>query len=237
VAFRSSRAEQLEVPSPVATGPGGLLAVLIRIRYSATYNIVGHIVGQNTVLANRTYNIVGHVVYDIVCQTCDIVRSRPGPRSESASEVSKNLKPIFAPFSASEFGQHLCSHSALESIHWMELSNVCPMDKNPNVPAEIRLKCEENGIIQLNVGGHYFSTTRETLSAAGQSFFSGLISGSFGILRDSQGCMFIDRDRTSPSCAQIRSSIWFQIDPQSPESTLFCHLSQYASNREEFLIF
>ena len=44
-----------------------------RIRYSATYDIVGHIVGQNTVLANRTYDIVGHIVYDIVCQTYDIV--------------------------------------------------------------------------------------------------------------------------------------------------------------------
>ena len=44
-----------------------------RIRYSATYDIVGHIVGQNTVLANRTYDIVGHIVYDIVGQTYYIV--------------------------------------------------------------------------------------------------------------------------------------------------------------------
>jgi hypothetical protein len=44
-----------------------------RIRYIATYDIVGHIVGQDTVLANRTYDIVGHIVYDIVCQTYDIV--------------------------------------------------------------------------------------------------------------------------------------------------------------------
>jgi hypothetical protein len=42
-------------------------------RYSATYDIVGHIVGQDTVLANRTYDIIGHIVYDIVCQTYDIV--------------------------------------------------------------------------------------------------------------------------------------------------------------------
>jgi hypothetical protein len=39
----------------------------------ATYDIVGHIVGQDTVLGNRTYDIVGHIVYDIVCQTYDIV--------------------------------------------------------------------------------------------------------------------------------------------------------------------
>ncbi len=45
-----------------------------RIQYSATYDIVGHIVGQNnTVLANRAYDIVGHIVYNIVCQTYDIV--------------------------------------------------------------------------------------------------------------------------------------------------------------------
>jgi hypothetical protein len=44
-----------------------------RIRYLATYDIVGHIVGRDTVLANRTYDIVGHIVYDIVCQTYNIV--------------------------------------------------------------------------------------------------------------------------------------------------------------------
>ena len=44
-----------------------------RIRYLATYDIVGHIVGRDTVLANRTYDIVRHIVYDIVCQTYDIV--------------------------------------------------------------------------------------------------------------------------------------------------------------------
>jgi uncharacterized membrane protein YuzA (DUF378 family) len=44
-----------------------------RIRYSATYDFVGHIVGQNTVLANHTYDVVGHIVYDIVSQTYDFV--------------------------------------------------------------------------------------------------------------------------------------------------------------------
>lgn len=76
------------------------------------------------------------------------------------------------------------------------------MDSSKDIVSEInadrahdpRVICEENGILQLNVGGQYFSTTRETLSAAGHSFFSGLISGSFGILRDSKGCVFIDRD-------------------------------------------
>jgi hypothetical protein len=49
------------------------LNLRFQIRYSATYDIVGHIVGQNTVLGNRAYDIVSHIVYDIVCQTHDIV--------------------------------------------------------------------------------------------------------------------------------------------------------------------
>ena len=44
-----------------------------RIRYLATYDIVGNIVGRDTVLANRTYDIVRPIVYDVVCQTYDIV--------------------------------------------------------------------------------------------------------------------------------------------------------------------
>ena len=44
-----------------------------RIRYLKTYDIVGHIVGRDTVLANRTYDIVRPVVSDVVCQTYDIV--------------------------------------------------------------------------------------------------------------------------------------------------------------------
>ena len=44
-----------------------------RIRYLETYDIVGHIVGRDTVLANRTYDIVRPIVCDVVCQTYDIV--------------------------------------------------------------------------------------------------------------------------------------------------------------------
>ena len=44
-----------------------------RIRYLETYDIVGNIVGRDTVLANRTYDIVRPIVYDVVCQTYDIV--------------------------------------------------------------------------------------------------------------------------------------------------------------------
>lgn len=51
-----------------------------------------------------------------------------------------------------------------------------------------------SGVMEINVGGQTFSTTRETLEAAGTSFFSGLISGNFGVQRDSKGHIFIDRD-------------------------------------------
>mmetsp|Transcript_24989 Transcript_24989/g.48566 ORF Transcript_24989/g.48566 Transcript_24989/m.48566 type:complete len:214 (-) Transcript_24989:6-647(-) len=50
------------------------------------------------------------------------------------------------------------------------------------------------GIIELNVGGQVFSTTRDTLMSAGDSFFSSLVGGEFGVHRDSKGLPFIDRD-------------------------------------------
>eukprot|EP00960_Hanusia_phi_P017591 517967-Hanusia_phi.AAC.1 len=51
-----------------------------------------------------------------------------------------------------------------------------------------------NKIIHLNVGGQFFSTSRETLEAAGPSFFSVLIGGNFGGQKDAKGNLFIDRD-------------------------------------------
>jgi len=50
------------------------------------------------------------------------------------------------------------------------------------------------GIIELNVGGQVFSTTRDTLMSAGDSFFSSLVGGDFGVHRDTRGLPFIDRD-------------------------------------------
>ena len=49
-------------------------------------------------------------------------------------------------------------------------------------------------IVNLNVGGTIFSTSRETLSAGGDSFFASLISENFKVERDQHNNIFIDRD-------------------------------------------
>ncbi|CAM9505927.1 unnamed protein product [Lampetra fluviatilis] len=49
-------------------------------------------------------------------------------------------------------------------------------------------------IIQLNVGGTRFSTSRQTLTWVPDSFFSSLLSGRISTLRDETGAIFIDRD-------------------------------------------
>jgi len=52
----------------------------------------------------------------------------------------------------------------------------------------------QNEIVELNIGGHKFSTTKSTLLSSGSSFFSGLISGRIPSLQDNNGAFFIDRD-------------------------------------------
>ncbi|XP_069089993.1 BTB/POZ domain-containing protein KCTD3 [Pleurodeles waltl] len=49
-------------------------------------------------------------------------------------------------------------------------------------------------IIELNVGGTRFSTSRQTLMWIPDSFFSSLLSGRISTLRDETGAIFIDRD-------------------------------------------
>ncbi|RNA21503.1 BTB POZ domain-containing KCTD3 [Brachionus plicatilis] len=49
-------------------------------------------------------------------------------------------------------------------------------------------------IINLNVGGQKFSTSRQTLCSVPDSFFSSLMSGRIPSCRDEQGYIFIDRD-------------------------------------------
>uniref|UniRef100_A0A8C6SRX7 BTB/POZ domain-containing protein KCTD3 n=1 Tax=Neogobius melanostomus TaxID=47308 RepID=A0A8C6SRX7_9GOBI len=52
-------------------------------------------------------------------------------------------------------------------------------------------------IIQLNVGGTRFCTSRQTLMWIPDSFFSSLLSGRISTLRDETGAIFIDRDPTA----------------------------------------
>jgi hypothetical protein len=49
-------------------------------------------------------------------------------------------------------------------------------------------------IINLNVGGTKFSTSRQTLTCVSDSFFTTMLSGRIPTCRDETGAMFIDRD-------------------------------------------
>ena len=49
-------------------------------------------------------------------------------------------------------------------------------------------------IVRLNVGGTRFSTSRQTLTWVGDSFFTGLLSFRMTSQRDESGALFIDRD-------------------------------------------
>jgi len=49
-------------------------------------------------------------------------------------------------------------------------------------------------IINLNVGGQRFSTSRQTLTWIPDTFFTSLLSGRIPSLRDESGALFIDRD-------------------------------------------
>ncbi|XP_060588703.1 BTB/POZ domain-containing protein KCTD3-like isoform X1 [Ruditapes philippinarum] len=49
-------------------------------------------------------------------------------------------------------------------------------------------------IIQLNVGGKRFATSKETLTWIQDSFFTSLLSGRISSLKDDNGAIFIDRD-------------------------------------------
>ena len=55
-------------------------------------------------------------------------------------------------------------------------------------------KSTEDEIINLNVGGKRFSTSRQTLTSIGDTFFTALLSGRISSLKDSSGAIFVDRD-------------------------------------------
>lgn len=51
-----------------------------------------------------------------------------------------------------------------------------------------------SGLVELNVGGKLYTTTKQTLQHSG--FLRALTSGSFGVQRDANGRIFVDRDAT-----------------------------------------
>jgi hypothetical protein len=48
-------------------------------------------------------------------------------------------------------------------------------------------------MVELNIGGRRFTTTRTTLAARGENFFTILLSGRIGAVRDKEGAYFVDR--------------------------------------------
>ncbi len=58
-----------------------------------TYDIVGHIVGQDTVLANRTYDIIGHVVIEISLEIVFFVNAWHSFRLQETEADSADERP------------------------------------------------------------------------------------------------------------------------------------------------
>jgi hypothetical protein len=50
-----------------------------------------------------------------------------------------------------------------------------------------------SGIVHLNVGGQLFIATLSTLSVRGDNFFSSLLSGYIGVVKDEQGRIYVNR--------------------------------------------
>jgi len=54
----------------------------------------------------------------------------------------------------------------------------------------------QKNMVKLNVGGHMFATSRDTLLAYPKSMLATMFSGHFGLEQDDTGAYFIDRDGT-----------------------------------------
>ncbi|XP_072217033.1 SH3KBP1-binding protein 1-like [Excalfactoria chinensis] len=81
-------------------------------------------------------------------------------------------------------------------------------------------------VVELNVGGRRFSTSRQTLTWVPDSFFSSLLSGRISTLRDETGAIFIDRDPTifAPILNFLRTK---ELDPGAVSPSLLLHEAQF----------
>ncbi|XP_074990432.1 SH3KBP1-binding protein 1 [Calonectris borealis] len=81
-------------------------------------------------------------------------------------------------------------------------------------------------VVQLNVGGKRFSTSRQTLTWISDSFFSSLLSGRISTLKDETGAIFIDRDPTvfAPILNFLRTK---ELDPRGVSISLLLHEAQF----------
>ncbi|KAM9326986.1 SH3KBP1-binding protein 1 [Gastrophryne carolinensis] len=81
-------------------------------------------------------------------------------------------------------------------------------------------------VIHLNVGGKRFSTSRQTLTWASDTFFSSLLSGRISSLRDETGAIFIDRDPTvfAPILNFLRTK---ELDTRGVNISLLLHEAEF----------
>ncbi|XP_068766206.1 SH3KBP1-binding protein 1 isoform X1 [Struthio camelus] len=81
-------------------------------------------------------------------------------------------------------------------------------------------------VVQLNVGGKRFSTSRQTLTWISDSFFSSLLSGRISTLKDETGAIFIDRDPTvfAPILNFLRTK---ELDPRGVSISLLLHEAEF----------
>ncbi|KAM3829432.1 LOW QUALITY PROTEIN: SH3KBP1-binding protein 1 [Vipera latastei] len=82
------------------------------------------------------------------------------------------------------------------------------------------------GLVQLNVGGRRFCTSRQTLAWVPDSFFSSLLSGRISSLRDETGAIFIDRDPDlfAPILNFLRCK---ELDLRGSDVSLLLHEAQF----------
>ncbi|XP_044281358.1 SH3KBP1-binding protein 1 isoform X2 [Varanus komodoensis] len=81
-------------------------------------------------------------------------------------------------------------------------------------------------LVQLNVGGRRFSTSRQTLTWIPDSFFSSLLSGRISTLKDDTGAIFIDRDPDAfaPILNFLRTK---ELDVRKTNLSLLLHEAQF----------
>uniref|UniRef100_A0A8D0BAR9 BTB/POZ domain-containing protein KCTD3 n=1 Tax=Salvator merianae TaxID=96440 RepID=A0A8D0BAR9_SALMN len=81
-------------------------------------------------------------------------------------------------------------------------------------------------LVQLNVGGRRFSTSRQTLTWIPDSFFSSLLSGRISTLKDDRGAIFIDRDPDifAPILNFLRTK---ELDVRRTNVSLLLHEAQF----------
>ncbi|VDK79472.1 unnamed protein product, partial [Onchocerca ochengi] len=101
---------------------------------------------------------------------------------------ANNLRTIAFPcISTGVYGypnDDACNVVVTSVLAWLE--------ENKDKTATVFLMVEQ--IINLNVGGHRFATSRQTLTWIPDTFFTSLLSGRIPTVRDETDAIFIDRD-------------------------------------------